>query len=524
MGGLAFAIAPYRLAQSAGHLLGWIAVLVPIALWAFERSRAASTRRRAHAFGAVAALALLSIPASGQLHLALGAIPFCVAYAIVRRRRPAVSWLLTGAAVGIGIAYAVKESVIDSSVQSRGRTLEQIETFQADWGDLVSRFRLDGLEQYTYLGWLTLVLGVVGLVLIARRAPWLAAVLGLALVVPLLLAVGTNLPIYEPLWRHFPPLHFPRVPGRLVPIADLALAALAAVGVAWSLARFAPARRTLAAAIATLLVAGDLLVLPLHATAADPANAAYGQLARERRGRAVELPLFEPGIHYGSVYLYYATQAPRQRPGGYSTMAPLAPYSYFWSLNRLNCGAGLPEDEQRLRSLGVRYLLFHAGAYEQARRPGAWFAWQALQLSGSRAAAEEGRVWLFPLDPDPSTPAQPAPVPEPDRSAPVFCESWRGWTMKERDAAIWIWGADDVELELAAPERSEGTILVDGTRRREFTVDGRLTLVIPLQDDRWHVLLLEVPALFPTDPPQGFELVRLTFREGDTEREVTPGG
>ena len=30
VGGLAFAIAPYRLAQSADHLLGWIAIFLPL--------------------------------------------------------------------------------------------------------------------------------------------------------------------------------------------------------------------------------------------------------------------------------------------------------------------------------------------------------------------------------------------------------------------------------------------------------------------------------------------------------------
>ena len=40
-GGLAFAIAPYRVAQSTGHLLGPISILLPLALWAFERRRLA---------------------------------------------------------------------------------------------------------------------------------------------------------------------------------------------------------------------------------------------------------------------------------------------------------------------------------------------------------------------------------------------------------------------------------------------------------------------------------------------------
>ena len=44
-GGLAFEIAPYRLAQSRGHLLGPISLLLPLALWAFERARRSDDRR-----------------------------------------------------------------------------------------------------------------------------------------------------------------------------------------------------------------------------------------------------------------------------------------------------------------------------------------------------------------------------------------------------------------------------------------------------------------------------------------------
>ncbi|HZB22246.1 MAG TPA: hypothetical protein VE444_00245, partial [Gaiellaceae bacterium] len=75
VGGLAFALAPYRSLQTAGgHLLGPISMLLPLALWAVERRRTW-----------VAAAALASIPLSGQVHLALGAIPFFVAYTYARR-------------------------------------------------------------------------------------------------------------------------------------------------------------------------------------------------------------------------------------------------------------------------------------------------------------------------------------------------------------------------------------------------------------------------------------------------------
>ena len=96
IGGLAFAVAPYRLSQSGTHLLGWIAVLLPLALFAYERSRAAERGRAANAWGALAAVALVSIPLSGQLHLALGAIPFVAVYMAVRPAPVAAAWTAAG--------------------------------------------------------------------------------------------------------------------------------------------------------------------------------------------------------------------------------------------------------------------------------------------------------------------------------------------------------------------------------------------------------------------------------------------
>ena len=81
-------------------------------------------------------------------------------------------------------------------------------------------------------------------------------------------------------------------------------------------------RRTAAAAIAIVLVGADLAVLPFGPTAADPGNEAYAAVSGPAQERILELPLFEPGIHYGSVYHYYALEHPRERPAGYSTLAP----------------------------------------------------------------------------------------------------------------------------------------------------------------------------------------------------------
>ena len=42
LGGFVFALEPYRVAQSAGHLRGPISALLPLSLWALERGRRGS--------------------------------------------------------------------------------------------------------------------------------------------------------------------------------------------------------------------------------------------------------------------------------------------------------------------------------------------------------------------------------------------------------------------------------------------------------------------------------------------------
>ena len=153
-----------------------------------------------------------------------------------------------------------------------------------------------------------------------------------------------------------------------MPIAISPVAALAAVAAARLLA--ASGRRAgLATAALLALVAADLLVFPLGASSADEGNDAYAALRAEPPGRVLELPLFEPGIHYGSVYDYYQLQAPRERPGGYSTLVPRPAYDFYFLRNRLSCGVWLPGDEETLAEIDVRSVAFHAGMYEQGRSP-----------------------------------------------------------------------------------------------------------------------------------------------------------
>jgi hypothetical protein len=384
-GGLVFALAPYRVAQSTGHMLGPVSALLALALYGLERAREGGTR-----WVALAGAALVAIPLSGQLHLALGAIPLFVAYAAVRLRArfvPAAGAAMIAAATAL-LAWA---ATVPGSVASGGRSLRTVERYSAEWNDLVSR-SLDGdLEEFIFLGWLTPLLALAGLaVLVGRGGSTLAAVLGFAALLPILLALGTNLPTYEALWNALPPFRYPRVPERLMPIACLALAGLVAFALAG-------ARWRAVALLALPLLLVDLDVDVYRATAADPGNAAYAALRRQPEGRLLELPVILPQRHFGSPYLYYLTQAPRERPGGYSTLAPREAEDLARRLSRLNCGHWGRGGARLIAQLGVRYVVVHDGVYADSpvvpdcRRAGR----RGLRAHGFRQVAADGAITLF---------------------------------------------------------------------------------------------------------------------------------
>jgi hypothetical protein len=329
VGGLAFALAPYRVAQSTGHLLGPISMLLPLALYGVERRRTWLT-----------AAALASIPLSGQVHLALGAIPFVLVYALARRR----PWLgVTAAGTAVAAGVLVWALTLRDSVE---RPYAEVERYSASLGDFLSRDPGE-FERFAYLGWLLPIVAVLGIGCLCFRntissGRRLALVLGLGALVPCLLALGANLPGYGLLWRNTP-LHATRVPERLLPIACLCLAALVAVAIAC--VSETQARSRLVAAVACLVVVADLWVPLYDPLVADEDNAVYDQVANAPPGRLLEVPVLPPDAYAGSVYVYYSMQAPRERPLGYATSAPPAAFQVAREL------------PQRAKELGVSVVV-----------------------------------------------------------------------------------------------------------------------------------------------------------------------
>ena len=472
-GGLAFAIAPYRVEQSVGHLLGPISILLPLSLWAFERGR------HGKRWGlALAAAALASIPLSGQVHLALGAIPFFLAYAVCRTRDRRL-WLGAGAgaAAAIGAGLVVRHTVIEQSTQSSGRSLDEIAFYSAQVGDFVSR-HVDHArsEQFVFIGWATPLVALAGLVLLIRARRYsLAAILGFGALVPIVLALGTRTPVYSALWHALPPFRFPRVPERLLPIACLCLAALFAYAVAQM-------RRIIFVALAVALLLVDLHTHVYGKSApGDPTEA-----VPSAAGRLLELPIFDPGVHYGSVYLWYDVAAQRQRPGGYSTTAPKPAKPLADRLQRLNCGDWSGDMAGELERLGVGSIALHRGLYvHNPAVPGTgWFASRGLLMHGWRVQRTAGPVWLFERG---GIGIAPRRI-EPARSLPVFCEGWYGDTagvgryMGDTHAPFWIYGSGRLRLEFAP-----------SSLPRRLTIDGRSGL--DLRGRGWHLVAVDVPRL-----------------------------
>lgn len=335
LGGLAFALAPYRVAHSAGHLLGPVSMLLPLALYGVERRSAW-----------LSAAALASIPLAGQVHLALGAIPFVVAYAVARDR------LRLGAVAGAA-AVVAGAAVWAVALDGAGeRSFAEVGRYSAQLGDFLARDP-GAFEHFVYLGWLLPLAAPAGIVTLwlsntRFRSRALAAVLGLGALVPCLLALGANLPGYGLLWRHTP-LHATRVPERMLPIACLCLAALAALAIACVTGT--QSRRRLVTGIAFALVVADLWVPLYDPLNADEQNAIYARVREAPPGRLLERPPLAPDSFAGSVYLYYSMQAPRERPLGYSTAAP--PIAFRTA--RLLTWA--PDDPALLGRLGVRVIV-----------------------------------------------------------------------------------------------------------------------------------------------------------------------
>lgn len=510
-GGLAFEIAPYRIIQSRGHLLGPISLLLPLTLWTFERARRSNDQR----WWWASRLALVSIPLSGQVHLALGAIPFFVVYAVCRtRNRRVLIETAVGTVAAVLAGVLIKLTVISGSIDEGGRSLREVNVYSATGLDLLTRHVRHDAEAFVFLGWLTPLVAIAGFVLLMRRRDYaLGAVLGLGALVPVLLALGTHDPLYAPLWHALPPLRYPRVPERLMPIACLALAALVGIAIDAGLRRPETRRipRLALATVVAVVLLADLHVRVFDASAADRHNTAYDAVRDAPKGRLLELPVFTPDIHYGSVYLYYDERVRRQRPLGYSTTASKRADVVARHLQPISCGDWTTGVAARLRILKVSAITLHHGLYvDNPLLPDtAWMAWQGLVAHGWKPLATDGAVTAFGRG---RSSAEP-PFAPPARGDALFCEGWfppdaAGRQMSSTHAALWAHGPGFVRLFLFSPKALPIRVSVDGRPHSHLVVGSLEEARIGLSGKTWHLISLDTDRLLEIrGKPRGARIV-----------------
>ena len=96
----------------------------------------------------------------------------------------------------------------------------------------------------------------------------------------------------------------------------------------------------------------------------------------------LELPLVEPGVHFGSVATTTSCRRRGNAPAATRRSSRSQAFDFYFLRNRISCGVWLPGDEEELERPRIRFVTFHEGVYAQAEVPGAWFGWRELVARG----------------------------------------------------------------------------------------------------------------------------------------------
>jgi len=267
-------------------------------------------------------------------------------------------------------------------------------------------------ELWLFPGFLSIVAGVAGAVVAARRDRRTLAIALLWLAIGFTGSLGTHAFFHRLLFRYVPGFRAVRVPARWAAIAYVALAMLIAIATA----ELARRRRALGAIVAIAFVL-ELRAAPVRwYLAASGTPPVYDWLRTvDVRGGVLELPIHEKGSEYR--YLLFATVHHKALLNGTSGFSPPSYARLDAMLHRTPIPATAIDD---LRRLGCSLLVVHADGISPATR--AWIAGQST-AGNLRLVRRFDRGmfgdWVFAVlaprrDAGRGGPPMPAPAPGPD--------------------------------------------------------------------------------------------------------------
>ena len=399
LAGLAFALTPYRLAQST-HLQVLMNGWMPIGLLGLHRYFASGLRRWLLVFAA--AYLLTGLSNGYYLYFFLLPIGVAIGVELLRPRMPRRRLLGDLAVAGVGIAAVLAPIVyVYFRLQQEMRftrdpgMLPGLSATLADyfrvasgawnWGGLL----LDGGgERQLFHGFAVITFAVVGMCTVAARDHDEAAlgsrrrtviIYGLiaALAVWLSMGPGPWRP-YGWLFRFVPGFNGMRVPARLASVVVLALAVLAGGGLTWFLERLS--KRTAAVAIVAIAAVTMLEGQRGVGVSEIPGwrdkswdRVAYEWLRDSPLGAVLELNITEMDDFHAFTPVYQLNALDHRHPivNGYT--------GWKSNLQELLGGAASPLREpghvadalRGLRRIGVRYVLLHERTFtnrEESRR------------------------------------------------------------------------------------------------------------------------------------------------------------
>jgi hypothetical protein len=261
--------------------------------------------------------------------------------------------------------YGFKRTLVEAGSYS-GRLSDFLDAGPSRLYSWLSKGRPDRREAF-FPGLTALILGALGAARIAagpfarhaRRLSLLLAGLGI------LIALGTNTPVYPALFRICGPLFQAlRVPARGIVLFHLGLAILAALGLSVLRTRFRSQSRYATVAVGVLvLVAAEYAAFPLVVFWAEPRPApVYRWIAHAPFKRSlIELPF---GLDHDIEYVFRSPTHFRPIVNGYSGFFP----KEYDALNALFEKRPIPTQAwQEVTRLGAKVVVYHTDLLTDAR-------------------------------------------------------------------------------------------------------------------------------------------------------------
>lgn len=530
--GVAMAASPYRLAQ-VWHLQVLVSGWMPIALAGLHRYLAAPSRTAWTVF--VAAFALQALSNGYFLFYTALAVAVVALHGLWAARAdlgPRMRGLLTAAAVvlvaiaPVAVAYARVRR--EQGFTRTSADLVQYAASLESYGQVSSSARLWAHvlpvgpdDRQLFPGLIVLLLAGAAVVGAAwrsfrpdatsvdgrthRSAVWLYAAIALMMGVlslgPQPMAWGTPLPIgraYTALMAVLPGFEGLRAPARMATVVHLALAVLAAFGLAGLTTRLGAWRRGAVAGAVTLALVAEGYGGP-PATAAFPTpdmradQPVYEWLARQEGGALLELPVGDVAL--ATRHLYRTLDHGHRIVNGYSgygsVMQDFVGGPPFTEVARTEHAL------EMARAIGIRWIVVHPPLYEHPA------AGAAVAEAIARTSTQVARVVRFPT----AMIAELRPAASP--RAAVRDASWR----EVATAALTVTASHNPDAVGAMLDGVPGTRWATGARQGSGET---VTVTFREPTDVSH-LRLDLAARSLGDYPRG---LRISSAAGDDETWV----